>query len=80
MAEHSLAAGGKASCMGSVPGSYGHILPSPGPTKRQLCPAWLEPASLWVFEPAQVETRVGLRTTPASDKPVLGCALIEAII
>lgn len=33
----------------------------------------------WVPEPA-CGTRLGLCTTPASGKPVLGCALIEAII
>lgn len=52
MAEHSPAAGGKASYMGSVPRSCSQVLPSPGTTEWQLCPAWPEPASLWVFEPA----------------------------
>lgn len=79
MAEHSPVAEGKASYTSSVPRSYSHVLPWPGTTGWQLCPAWPEPASLWVSEPAR-ETRLGLCTTPASGKPVLGCALIEAII
>lgn len=79
MAEHSPAAGGKASYTSSVPRSYSHVLPSPGTTEWELSLAWPEPASLWVYKPAR-ETRVGLCTTPVSGKPVLGCALIEAII